>query len=471
MFNRGFYPTPINVANLMVGPYWRNLYGTHVLDPQGGKGDLLDYIKQGTSATCSLYTCEIEPDLRAILTEKGYSILANDFLTYTPEIFFDYIFMNPPFAEAEEHIFHAWKILGKGTLVSLVDVRSLEGKNSKEQLLLSMIENNNGKIERIGKVFTDAERTTGVEVAIIRLEKDDLSGFRIDFDPTNTHDDKVNIDEENNDLALEGFIDNLLAAYDAAVGHYREYMKARLEIEKYVGAFHRQGGGYDQDILKEADSFAKPQARYNAFVSSMRDNAWGKILDYPKFQAVLTEKARKMVAEFRSRQVKLDFNPENIGMLLDTIAGMSGDLLAAAVDDAFDTMTKYHKDNRVYYEGWKSNKYWKVSRKVVLPYFVEHSPYGNMSVRYQYRTQLDDIDRAMCVVAKKPFSEIRLISTMLESAFSDRGYKANVVDTEFFTVRAYQKGTIHLTFKSEKVWKDFNYQAARNKKWLPDSTD
>ncbi|MBL7128508.1 MAG: DUF4942 domain-containing protein [Ignavibacteria bacterium] len=31
----------------------------------------------------------------------------------------------------------------------------------------------------------------------------------------------------------------------------------------------------------------------------------------------------------------------------------------------------------------------------------------------------------------------------------------------------FKKGTIHLTFKDDKLWEKFNLEAARGKNWLP----
>ena len=43
-----------------------------------------------------------------------------------------------------------------------------------------------------------------------------------------------------------------------------------------------------------------------------------------------------------------------------------------------------------------------------------------------------------------------------------------VCESEFFKIRFFKKGTLHLTFLDEWLWKEFNYQAAKGKNWLPD---
>jgi hypothetical protein len=41
-----------------------------------------------------------------------------------------------------------------------------------------------------------------------------------------------------------------------------------------------------------------------------------------------------------------------------------------------------------------------------------------------------------------------------------------IAESEFFTMKFYLKGTVHFTFKSQKVWADFNLTATKGKNWL-----
>ena len=42
------------------------------------------------------------------------------------------------------------------------------------------------------------------------------------------------------------------------------------------------------------------------------------------------------------------------------------------------------------------------------------------------------------------------------------------IDTKFFTVTLYKKGTCHLVFKDEALLKKFNLYVGRKNRWLPD---
>lgn len=112
MFGAEFYPTPRNIIEKMLEPYkasikHRGINGYYfdgyslgdkiILDPEAGKADILDYVtgayvlshddkydrdettKQSIEKK-NVYCCENDPNLKHILQEKGYKVIADDFL-------------------------------------------------------------------------------------------------------------------------------------------------------------------------------------------------------------------------------------------------------------------------------------------------------------------------------------------------------------------------------------------------------
>ncbi|MCP4761329.1 MAG: DUF4942 domain-containing protein, partial [archaeon] len=41
--------------------------------------------------------------------------------------------------------------------------------------------------------------------------------------------------------------------------------------------------------------------------------------------------------------------------------------------------------------------------------------------------------------------------------------------SEFFNFRCYKKGTLHLHFKDDWLWEEFNMRACAGKNWLPEA--
>jgi hypothetical protein len=73
------------------------------------------------------------------------------------------------------------------------------------------------------------------------------------------------------------------------------------------------------------------------------------------------------------------------------------------------------------------------------------------------------------------FSKCFTIYRMLEAKFRSLGnyVKApfdNTAESQYFDIRFFKKGTVHLTFKEERLWEKFNVTAAKGKAWLGENT-
>lgn len=189
MFNSDFYPTPPEVAATMLDPL--DLRGRTVLEPSAGKGDLVrECLDRGAA---EVLWCEKEPQLRAILSRIRVAFpaatVANDFLEITADqvSHIDLIVMNPPFSAGARHLLHAWHIAPPGCqIVSLLNSGTLthwyRGDDRRE---LQPLIDAYGSVQALGDCFRQAERTTNVEVSMVRLRKpaepesgaDEFDGF------------------------------------------------------------------------------------------------------------------------------------------------------------------------------------------------------------------------------------------------------------------------------------------------------
>lgn len=484
IFSQDFFPTPhelalrcvreLNLRDLKQG----NVY---LLDPSAGSGSLLDAAKPKFDYTdrygdgydpyrhVKCYAIEPEPEMQAILASKGYPVVAMDFLSYVPRMQYTHIIMNPPFSLACDHLLHAWEIMWAGKIVALFPMTSLEGKTVKERLVLQIIHDNGGKVVELGQAFRRAERSTDVEIAMIVLTKvpDGGESLTMDFDVHNTVNTKpVWGADEGFELVQGGFVEQLLRHCEASIDGYAAYNEARQKIVRHVAPFEAHFVGEDGKggILKSADAFATPMARYNAFVEMTTEGAWNAVLSHPDLQMLLTRRARRMLDAFRKSQRRVDFNKENVLGMIAALMNKQGELLSACVDDAFDTMTRYHEVNKVYPEGWISNKVWMAARKIVLPLYIRWDEDSGFRMTYDSDKSdgLDDIDRAMCIVTGKRYNSIVTVA----KAFNSTKPEAQTAESEFFAMRWFKKGTLHLTFKNKLEWELFNITAAKGRNWV-----
>jgi len=142
LFAPDFYPTPPEVAALMLDPL--DLRGKTVLEPSAGSGNLVrECLARGAA---EVLWCEKEPQLRSIVNcIPGHHLggcLHEDFLqVQSADVsHIDLIAMNPPFSADEAHILHAWEIAPPGCeIVALCNWNTCEGTYRRLQLQLAML--------------------------------------------------------------------------------------------------------------------------------------------------------------------------------------------------------------------------------------------------------------------------------------------------------------------------------------------
>ena len=166
--NKNFYPTPIALATKLIDGLDFNR--STVLEPSAGKGDIARMIKN-QSRTATIHLIEIEPELQQIAKQYG-TIVDNDFLEFNPDCPYDFIIMNPPFDNGDKHLLHAIEISDdqNTTIRCILNAETIRNPYSQSRKqLVNLLEHHQANIEYIQNGFSDAERTTNVEVAMISI--------------------------------------------------------------------------------------------------------------------------------------------------------------------------------------------------------------------------------------------------------------------------------------------------------------
>ena len=155
MYNASFYPTPPEVAEKMLAKVGK-LYERSILEPSAGKGDLADAAvgkldRYYNRCREVVHCIEIEPELQAAIRGKGYPLVGTDFLTFWPDEKYDLILMNPPFANGDAHLLHAWEILDHGDIVCLLNEQTLLNPCTSNRKLLATIIEEHGEVEHLSR--------------------------------------------------------------------------------------------------------------------------------------------------------------------------------------------------------------------------------------------------------------------------------------------------------------------------------
>jgi hypothetical protein len=513
MLNPDWFPTLAVVIEKMLAPWLATprdpsgrrpgyhqspLLTKNILEPSAGSGNILDWICEHLRKTHDghwlnysrrLYACELDPDLRATLQGKNYKVIGTDFLEYHGDHQFDLVVMNPPFSAGAKHVLHAFATVAPGgDVVALVNSETIRNPYTETRQLLAKLIEDHGSVEELGAVFLEAERSTDVEVSLIRLQKPAM-GDPLNFEFTGRRQQqgpKLTEDTFKSALAVKDVIGNMMLGYDEVKSAFVDYMKARRALQFF------SSGLLDgtQDILKIAeaavaeDGIDNPRASYNAFSDDLKQGAWRQVFDKIDIQKYLTHEVRQDFEKYGRQMGFMEFCKENVVSLVELVFENRGTIMDKAVVAVFDIFTQYHAENRVHVEGWKTNKAWKVNRKVILPGWVrwddwstqrDLKQYGSrMSMNSHNYSEYSDIDKVMCYLTGEDYNACYTIRQALETRFQRLGklYPGesydNTSESQFFNLRFFKKGTLHLEFKDARLHEEFNLRACAGKLWLPE---
>ena len=520
LFDTEFFPTPKNIVLRMLEPYANRIAKATILEPSAGSGAILDVLEDGVPCTFEtskghkyettvkanpekLFCIEKNPELQMILQEKRFHLVADDFLSYQPEISFDLIVLNPPFSCGDKHLLHAWEILRSGDIACLLNAETIRNPYSASRKLLAKIIESNGTVEELGKCFRGADNSTDVDVVLVRLHKEekeetfklDLDGFANEVMP-----DFGELASSGDSLMQSSRLDAFLRAWEMAKAAAVNYIKAREMLQLYMGAFISDNASRGESVIRELEKYLDDSKNsykgdsekhikdgYNHFVSKAKQQAWDMIFSQIGLGKYMTSGLSEKLHNYQNAQASFGLTKENIMKLFSFIMLNINSIMDEAVVEVYDIFTRYHKDNTSWTEGWKTNKQFKCNRKVILPYVANA---GFMPERYGYSktfspeysavNRLKDIDKAMCWLSGRNYDSLTgeidipgqgksycpenstISQTLSRIEVGDQGWH----DSAFFRIKAFKKGTIHLEFKEEALWAKFNLTVNQGKNQL-----
>lgn len=494
MFGEQFYPTPKEVISKLIEPIVventesrknsskKSIPERIFLEPSAGKGDILDYIKEKYAQHCKLnaYCIEIDPNLIHILHGKGYQVIGNDFLTTRPTNYFDTILMNPPFAYGAEHVLHAWDILESGEIHAILNKETIDNPySSKRKALIAIIEAH-GSVEHIGRAFIDAEVKADVSCSIVRLYKK-AAKKRLYWEPKEFKQAKVvdfgDANLINDKVALNDQVETMIIQTEQLRTAMVSLIKSNQAVSFYSKGLMKLGSEKLMTILQEKSA----ELQYNAFNDSLKTSIWMEMLNKSKVSEYMTSNVQKNWQQFVASTGSMEISKENVYKVIEMIFMNRHEIMKQAVVDVFDLFTKYSEENKMVVESWKTNSCWKINKKIIVPWVVRYGEYMNQhsikqngdkfSINYHKSQDFWDIDKVMCYLSGKSDS------VTIEEALKDRfhiigtvrpGDKFdNELESTFFKIKFWKKGTIHITFKDDKLWDLLNMIACDMKNWLP----
>ena len=496
--NKDFYPTPDKLAGrLIAGVDWKGV--KDVLEPSAGKGDLVEAVQRMTEqykyseringaskgVEKSFDVVELDYNLRLILRGKGMRLVGDDFLEFRTNKRYDLIIMNPPFSEGAKHLLHAIELMKDGGQIAcLLNAETIRNPYTNERKLLkSLMAKYAARIEFVQNGFADAQRKTGVEVAVIHINipkaarqesnifEHARKAVEVDVESTKADDGQMVIADD-----ILSLIEYFNVEAQAGIDFMRTYDALMPHIMPGESCY---GGPLIQLSVGKSTFNGMTNEIVNSYLKSLRLKYWNLLLDRPQLRNKMTS---QMQSDYHSKVAEMaeyDFNKHNVMQVFYDIQIQLQQGIEDSIMKLFSKLSEEHSwsrevqnDNIHYFNGWATNKAWKVGMKVILPINGFRS-YGWSSEKldeYDIVKTISDMERSLTYLDKGEIGWQRDPYNVIHVA-NELGNQRMELDFTYFSVKFYKKGTCHIKFRPEAapIIDRLNIYAARQRNWLPPS--
>jgi hypothetical protein len=134
---------------------------------------------------------------------------------------------------------------------------------------------------------------------------------------------------------------------------------------------------------------------------------------------------------------------------------------------------KYHWYNETsknihYYNGWKTNKAWKINKKVIIPlsgfYDLQYSWGRFRPTDYKVVEKLADIEKVFNYLDGGITEDVDMKAVL---NIAEKQLETRKIKLKYFMITFYKKGTCHIEFTNEELLHKFNLFGSQRKGWLP----
>lgn len=494
MFNDDFYPTPQGLTEKALDKInWKMVFS--ILEPSAGKGNILDeivknesiynpyYDKYSNESKFDIDCIEKDVNLQSVLKGKKYRLVHDDFLTFDTYKQYDLIIMNPPFSNGCKHLLKAISMQERdgGQIVCILNAETIKNPFSNERKdLLNKLNEYHAKIDFLQNEFVGSERSTNVEIVLIYINIPRVQKTSFIVENLQKAKEVKEHEYSNNNIIERDFLKNIIQQHQFEIESGLKLIDEYLGLEPYILASfdHNSSGEVIQKgecILNLSISGTDTLSK-NEYIKRVRSKYWRALFKNDEFIGLFTNNLQR---EFYNNVAQLedyDFTMYNIlsiknQMNQQIIRGVEETIL-----NLFEELSHKHhwfdetSKNIHFYNGWKTNKAWKINKKVIIPlngyYDLEYSWGGFRPTRKDVIDKLKDIEKCFNYLDGGLTQAIDLRGAL---EFAEEFDETKNIQLKYFNVTFYKKGTCHIVFTNDELLKKFNIFGSQKKGWLPPS--
>lgn len=482
MFDFEFFPTPHDLVLSMLNKVNFSAVTT-VLEPSAGKATLANAVlaqKKYGMNDFDVDVIEIDPNLQVILKSYNHRLIHDDFLTFKSYKKYDLIIMNPPFSNGEKHLNKALDLIeySGGQLVCLLMDSSIRNPYTNERkALATRLKELNADISFFDSPFASAEVKTSVDVAMIYVNVPKKVNESIILNHLKAE-ERFNDSsyKETNELIKGNLIEGLIeqCSFEISCGvkliNDMNYLNRYMFDAPLFENKRQSGSRYSNNRLEITSNGQKTDV--NSFVNATRLKYWKSLFDSDEFETLLTNDLRSKYSNTLNDLANYDFSLFNITQIKGDLRKLMSVSIEDTIINLFDEFSRKHSfdqfsKNIHLYNGWKTNKAWKINKKIIIP--LNATNWHNDELRIDYYTVINkllDIEKVMNYLDVSCSENIDLKSTLEKAQESNQFRK---IKLKHFMVTFYKKKTCHIEFTNLKALDKFNIFGSQKKGWLPPS--
>jgi hypothetical protein len=227
-----------------------------------------------------------------------------------------------------------------------------------------------------------------------------------------------------NDIVIRQTIASIVDARATALSEYQGMMQCAERVKKTLA----QTGPYLCPYFDHNLSTAKE------FTRELDARLWRHAFALTGLDQFFDAKARREFDESIERSPPA-FTEENARSALLSAAADADKMFVRGLVEVFLRLSKQHRTN--------TDAPFEIGRKVILGYAVDAAYTGGLRLRHHYgESQINDIDRVMKILDGREF-KANEVHNAVNQAFG----KMEPYEDDFYKMRGYASGTLHLTFK------------------------
>ena len=459
-------------------------YISSVLEPSAGKGDLVEAVMDkfkyvhsysyNREAIWDIDAIEIDENLQFILQGKKHRVVHNDFLTYDTYKKYDLIIANPPFSTGDKHLLKALEMQENGgQIICLLNAETLKNPyNNIRKDLVDKLEKYDAEIKYIQNGFVSAEVKTNVEIALVRVNipKQEQSSIILE----GLRQQEVFREEVHNSgkVVNADFLKGIVQKYNFEVKAGLRLIAEYEAMKPFILSSFKEDSSNTILNLTVNDKDGNC-SKENSYIKQVRMKYWLALFTNEEFMSLFTsnlrEKYRSKISELKDYDfslyniytIKIQLNNEMVKGVEDTILSLF---------EQFSHKHHWHDEtskNIHYFNGWKTNKGWKINKKVIIPLHAFNDYSGEFQpTDYKIVDKLTDTEKVFNYLDQGATEDVNIKDTL---KFAEGYGDTKKIPLKYFTVTFYKKGTCHIEFTNLDLLHKFNLFGSQRKGWLPPS--